>query len=108
MLEYRKIRPAMVMGPTGEALTLGSLPRQGETRWVARRKAEVVAAVDGGLITLEEALERYQLSLEEFNGWRATLQRAGIPGLRITQAQRYRDLLRSHEAGVSRRGAAAP
>lgn len=107
MLENQKIRPAKVMGPLGEALTLKNLPRQGETRWVARRKAEVVAAVDGGLISLEEALERYQLSLEEFSGWRRSLERAGIPGLRITQAQRYRDLLRMQEAGISRRAAGA-
>ena len=107
MLENLKIRPAAVIGPLGEALTLNNLPRQGETRWVARRKAEVVAAVDGGLITLDEALERYQLSLEEFSSWRQTLERAGIPGLRITQAQRYRDLLRRNEAGINRRGAGA-
>jgi len=45
MLENQKIRPAQVIGPLGEPLTLDSLPAAGTTRWVVRRKAEVVAAV---------------------------------------------------------------
>ena len=43
MLENQKIRPAQVIGPLGEPLTLDSLPAAGTTRWVVRRKAEVVA-----------------------------------------------------------------
>ena len=31
-----------------------------------RRKAEVVAAVSGGLLSVDEACERYSLTLEEF------------------------------------------
>ena len=49
MLENQKIRPAQVIGPLGESLTLDSLPSAETTRWVVRRKAEVVAAVAGGL-----------------------------------------------------------
>ena len=45
MLENQKIRPAQVIGPLGEPLTLDSLPPASTTRWVVRRKAEVVAAV---------------------------------------------------------------
>jgi hypothetical protein len=48
MLENQKIRPAQVIGPLGEPLTLDSLPPAHTTRWVVRRKAEVVAAVAGG------------------------------------------------------------
>ena len=48
MLENQKIRPAQVIGPLGEPLTLDSLPAPSTTRWVVRRKAEVVAAVAGG------------------------------------------------------------
>ena len=55
MLENQKIRPAQVIGPLGEPLTLASLPPQGTTRWVVRRKAEVVAAVSGGLLSVDEA-----------------------------------------------------
>ena len=46
MLENQKIRPHQVIGPLGEPLTVDSLPPPGTTRWVVRRKAEVVAAVD--------------------------------------------------------------
>ena len=66
MIENQKIRPAQVVGPLGEPLTLDSLPPRDTTRWVVRRKAEVVAAVNGGLLTIDEVLERYSLSLEEF------------------------------------------
>ena len=59
MLENQKIRPAQVIGPLGEPLTLDSLPAAGTTRWVVRLKAEVVAAVAGGLLSVDEACERY-------------------------------------------------
>ena len=45
MIENQKFRPAKVIGPLGEQLTLDSLPPPSTTRWVVRRKAEVVAAV---------------------------------------------------------------
>jgi Protein of unknown function (DUF1153) len=38
------------------------LPPANTRRWVVRRKAAVVTAVRSGLITLEEALRRYQLT----------------------------------------------
>ena len=46
---------AYVIGPTGAPLTLNDLPPVDTGRWVIRRKAEVVAAVRGGLLTLDEA-----------------------------------------------------
>ncbi len=66
MIENQKIRPDQVVGPLGEPLTLDSLPSPDTTRWVVRRKAEVVAAVNGGLLTVDEACARYSLTLEEF------------------------------------------
>ena len=50
-----------VIGPTGVPLTIADLPPVDTGRWVIRRKAEVVAAVRGGLLTLDEACERYSL-----------------------------------------------
>jgi len=50
---------AYVIGPTGAPLTIRDLPPPNTGRWVIRRKAEVVAAVRGGLISLEDALARY-------------------------------------------------
>jgi hypothetical protein len=54
-----------VIGPL-EALYLHDLPPAATRRWVPRRKAEVVAAVEGGLLTLDDACARYRLTLEEF------------------------------------------
>lgn len=80
----------VVMGPDGNPLTLDDLPAPGTTRWVIRRKAEVVAAVRGGLLTAEEACARYSLSEEEFDGWRKAIEKHGMPGLRTTRIQHYR------------------
>lgn len=86
MLEL-ETRPASVAGPVGP-ITMADLPSSCATYWVARRKAELVAAIDGGLIGLEDACHKYRLSQEEVEGWRRTLDRAGIPGLRVTKMRR--------------------
>jgi hypothetical protein len=78
------------MGPLGEPLDLESLPSPGTVRWVIRRKAEVVAAVDGGLLSIDEVCQRYNLTLEEFAGWQRAVDRSGMPGLRVTRSQFYR------------------
>jgi transposase-like protein len=57
---------------------------------VVRRKAAVVAAVLNGKITLEEACRRYQLSEEEFRSWQRAYESHGLPGLRATRVQQYR------------------
>lgn len=92
MLENQKFPPAQVVGPLGEPLTLDSLPPPGTTRWVVRRKAEVVAAVHGGLLSIHDVCEFYGLTLEEFASWQRAIERSGMPGLRVTRIQHYRDL----------------
>lgn len=92
MIENQKIRPAQVIGPLGESLTLDTLPPPNTTRWVVRRKAEVVAAVNGGLLSVDEACERYSLSVEEFAAWQRAVDRSGMPGLRVTRIQHYKSL----------------
>ena len=79
-----------VIGPTGAPLTLGDLPPPDTQRWVIRRKAEIVAAVRGGLLTLDEACDRYRLTNEEFLAWQQSIERYGLPGLRTTRIQQYR------------------
>jgi hypothetical protein len=79
-----------VIGPDGMPLTLADLPPANTKRWVIRRKAEVVAAVRGGLLTLEEACARYTLTLEEFLAWQKAIDQFGMPGLRATRVQQYR------------------
>lgn len=92
MPENQNIPPAQVIGPLGEPMTLESLPPSETTRWVVRRKAEVLAAVRGGLLTVEEACERYSLSVEELISWDRAVERSGIAGLRVTRIRYYRDL----------------
>lgn len=60
---------ARVIGPEGETIGPEDLPEHADIRWVRRRKARVVAAVRGGLLSLHDALQRYSLSLEEFIEW---------------------------------------
>src|SRR5438094_7590593 len=67
------------------------LPPPDTKRWVVRRKAVVVAAVRSGSISLQEACRRYKLSVEEFLAWQRAIDRHGIPGLRVTRLQIYRD-----------------
>ncbi|MBU6252065.1 MAG: DUF1153 domain-containing protein [Alphaproteobacteria bacterium] len=92
MIENQKIRPAQVIGPLGEPLTLDTLPPASTKRWVVRRKAEVVAAVKGGLLTVDEVCDRYSLTTEEFVGWQHAIDRSGMPGLRVTRIQHYKSL----------------
>jgi hypothetical protein len=83
-------RPSQVIGPDGQPMTLSDLPPPDTHRWVVRRKATVVAAVRGGLISLEEACKRYRLSVEEFLSWQRMIERHGVQGLRVTRIQEYR------------------
>jgi hypothetical protein len=66
------------------------LPPPETRRWVARRKAQVVAAVRAGLLTLEEACGRYNLSSEEFASWERAIDRHGVGALRVTRLQQFR------------------
>jgi hypothetical protein len=92
MIENQKIRPGKVIGPLGEQLTLDSLPPPSTTRWVVRRKAEVVAAVNGGLLSVDDVCARYGLTVEEFASWQRAIDRSGMPGLRVTRIQHYKSL----------------
>ena len=73
MTEAIRPRVKYVIGPDGSPLTIADLPPTNTRRWVIRRKAEVVAAVRGGLLSLEEACDRYTLTVEEFLSWQASI-----------------------------------
>ena len=79
-----------VVGPHGLPLTPDDLPPPDTKRWVIRRKAEVVAAVRGGLLSIDEACRRYTLSVEEFLSWQRAIEQYGLAGLRATKVQDYR------------------
>jgi len=78
MTEPHRPRAKYVIGPDGSPLTIADLPAPGTKRWVIRRKAEVVAAVRGGLLSLEEACSRYTLTVEEFLAWQYSIDRHGL------------------------------
>ena len=85
-----RARTRYVIGPDGSPLTVADLPPTNTKRWVIRRKAEVVAAVRGGLLSLEEACDRYKLTVDEFLSWQRSIDKHGLAGLRATRIQDYR------------------
>ena len=66
------------------------LPPPNTRRWVVRRKAAVVTAVRAGRITLEEALQRYQLTEEDYRSWERAFDQHGLTSLRSTRLKQYR------------------
>jgi hypothetical protein len=93
----KKVEAVAVVGPNGGLLEVADLPPANTRRWVIRRKAEVISAVRGGLLSLEDALARYGLTEEEFDAWRGAFDRYGMAGLRTT----------SRRQGAPRRAIAA-
>lgn len=73
------MRPRLIAGPVGP-LPIYNLPSPTAGYWVARRKTELLAAINGGLIGLADTCARYSLSGAELGLWRRALDRAGIPG----------------------------
>ena len=102
MVGNQNDRPQYVIGPVGERLSLEMLPPANTVRWVVKRKAEVVVAVAGGLLTVDEACQRYGLSLEEFTRWERGINSRGLPGLRVTRIQEYRRLNKEQQTERSR------
>lgn len=82
--------PRAVKLPDGTVISRADLPPSDTRRWVASRKAAVVKAVAGGLISQEEAMDRYGLSDEEFASWVNAIATHGEAALRTTALQKYR------------------
>lgn len=82
--------PRCVTLADGRVMSQADLPPPDTRRWVASRKAAVVHGVAYGLISREEALERYGLSDEEFIEWVNAVSQHGIDALKATTVQRYR------------------
>src|SRR6516162_6944807 len=75
-----------------ETLLREGLPPPNTRRWVVRRKAAVVRAVETGTITIEQACQVYQLTEEELLSWKHAFETYGFAGLRTTRIQQYRRL----------------
>jgi len=82
--------PLFATTPDGRKISRADLPPKNTSRWVARRKAAVVTAVEAGLIQPEEACEMYSLSLEELESWVEAMAQHGTRALRVTSMQEYR------------------
>ena len=82
--------PRAVTLPDGSVMTRADLPPADTERWVVSRKAAVVRGVLSGLISREEAVRRYGLSDEEFDGWIRAVRDHGIEALKATALKRYR------------------
>jgi transposase-like protein len=61
------------------------------TRWVPSRKAALVSSIECGALTFAEASRQYDLSPEEFADWKRALATHGLPGLRTTRLQIYKE-----------------
>ena len=97
MSEPRDRFQKRIVGFDGRLISIGDLPPSNTKRWCTSRKALIVTGVRAGLITIEEACERYNLSIEEFLTWQELIDRYGVRGLRVTKIQEYRAT--SHKNG---------
>ena len=90
MCSKEKNGPCVVKLPDNTILSRADLPPFDTVRWVVSRKIAVVRAVVYELITLDEALEGYGISEEEFFAWVDLAAKHGEKGLRTTYTQIYR------------------
>ncbi|HWT30725.1 MAG TPA: DUF1153 domain-containing protein [Propylenella sp.] len=77
------------VAPRANAGQIG-LPAAHAKRWSAREKAAVVDAVSKGSLALEDACERYALTIDEFRSWQDAVDRHGVAGLRAKMIQERR------------------
>ena len=82
--------PRAVKLPDGSTMTRADLPPDTTRRWVASRKAAVVKAVQYGLLTQDQAKQRYSLSDEELLEWVKAATKHGEDALKVTRVQKYR------------------
>ena len=82
--------PRTVTLPDGTTMSRADLPDPRTRRWVASRKAAVVRAVEGGLISEDEAIRMYDLTGEELESWQSAVEEHGEAALKATALQRYR------------------
>jgi hypothetical protein len=84
--------------PGGQSLP----PRPDTKHWTPSRKAEVVAAVNSGLLSCKEACDLYKMSVEELVSWQEALDGEGLSALRVHRITDRRRAARRkiHEAGA--------
>lgn len=90
--------PRAVTLPDGTVISQADLPGEATRRWVASRKLAVVRGVLYGLISQDEAMQRYALSEDEFREWVRAVSLHGEDALKATALKLYRN---SEKAGES-------
>ncbi len=70
MLETPIVKADAATFHLGQLLTIDDLPPRFNRRWSAEQKRQLLAAIDGGLLTAHEAAARYSLDRNEFAAWR--------------------------------------
>ena len=85
-----KQKRKVAVGLRGNVIAPYDLPPAHGARWTPQRKADLIAAILGGVITLDEAKARYALTTEELSEWRRGLAAAGVSGLKATKRVRSR------------------
>lgn len=90
MFSKRSNGPSVVRLTNGDVISVADLPPATLQRWTASRKRVVVRAVIFGLVSMQEACDRYHLSTEEFNAWLARYADYGPEALKETRLKKYR------------------
>lgn len=98
MLERLNMRrPGRVIGWDGKPITLDDLPAR-DARWNKKRKAQIVAAVRGNLLSFDDARKRYGLSRLEFAAWENELLALAADRRRVEEDREFRVLVREASA----------
>lgn len=74
----------------GGTVGIDGFPPEGTTRWGFKKKTLVIRAVTAGMLTLQEALDRYHMTEREFRLWEKGLSEDGTAGLMLTKFQHRR------------------
>ena len=83
-----KQKRKVAVGLRGNVIAPYDLPPAQGARWTPMRKVDLIAAILGGVITLDEAKARYALTTEELSEWRRGLAAGGVKGLKASRRVR--------------------
>lgn len=92
MMDHPKRQPGQTFAVDGTPVTPANLPPPRPARWTPRRKAMVVAAVQAGILDMDAACERYEMSVEEFLAWHAAVRDSGLVKLSVSHGQAKRSI----------------
>lgn len=74
----------VVRNVDGGLITPGSLPPDSTRRWTPGRRATILLAVRGGLLTIADVDQRWRISPDEFAEWDRRFDGRSAKSLRVT------------------------